>query len=324
MTTMFSRLWLVLATALAIALGASAAMAVDKGQIRLGGDYDIFTIGGEDYGPCQDACESDSRCKAWTFLKTLGQCRLKHTAVPALPNACCTSGLREDRKPPRIVDEGECADFAVAALDDNDTNRASQCGYKGAQWSSDYREIYGRCLESSPKRRQSEVAERKEALDDCTRLAQRSQQFACDHFARMSVEQNKSNVSNRCGFRGAEWSDDLKGFFDSCRRALRSQLEDRVLSREAALERCFAQGGALDAECEKYSKLSSAQFERARGLRCGPAYSNAMWHGDFRRHYEWCSKATPADRQKWLVGRNRGLRECEDDKRRGGKIILKF
>jgi hypothetical protein len=310
--------------AVMLLIGTAAAYAVDNGQIRLGADYDIFVIGGEDFRSCQEACEDDVRCKAWTFLKTIGQCRLKHTAVPAFPNNCCVSGLKEDRTPPRIADEGTCADFAVAALDDNDANRANQCGYTGPSWSSNYREIFGRCLESSPKRRQAEADERREALDDCTRLAKRSQQVTCDHYARMSVEQQKSNVANRCGYRGPDWSDDPKVFIDECRGTLRSQIDDRILAREAKLERCFETGGELDPACEKYGKMSVIQFNRARQMRCGPAYSNAMWHADFRKHYDWCLKASAPDRQKWLVGRNKGLRECEDDRRRGGKIILKF
>jgi PAN domain len=111
-----------------------AARAQD-GTARLGADYDIFVIGGNDPAPCASACAEDPRCKAWTFIKTLGQCRLKHTAVASTANACCASGPKPVAVRPARGDELTCADFAVEAIGQNDLNVANQCGYRGPLWS---------------------------------------------------------------------------------------------------------------------------------------------------------------------------------------------
>ena len=85
-----------------VSLSAGSAFAdeVESGVNRRGSDYNNFemvpTIAG--FGPCQAACESDTNCKAWTFVKSSAQsprahCWLKNSVLNATKDNCCTSGL---------------------------------------------------------------------------------------------------------------------------------------------------------------------------------------------------------------------------------------
>jgi hypothetical protein len=42
---------------------------VQYGADMPGGDYKNFDIGGSAHGPCQAACQNDTNCRAWTFVK---------------------------------------------------------------------------------------------------------------------------------------------------------------------------------------------------------------------------------------------------------------
>lgn len=66
---------------------------------RLGGDYRNFEVkphpGGE---PCAQACESDKRCRAWTYARPgyIGpgaRCFLKDSVKPPRRRPCCISGV---------------------------------------------------------------------------------------------------------------------------------------------------------------------------------------------------------------------------------------
>jgi len=56
---------------------------------------------------CSFACQSENRCRAWTFVKAgvqgpSGRCFFKDPAPPARRNNCCTSGLRKGS--PVVID----------------------------------------------------------------------------------------------------------------------------------------------------------------------------------------------------------------------------
>jgi len=63
-----------------------------------GADYSNFWVASAEPKLCQDACRSDAKCAAWTYVKPGGQgpqaqCWLKSRIPSATKNECCTSGV---------------------------------------------------------------------------------------------------------------------------------------------------------------------------------------------------------------------------------------
>ncbi|MGJ5817664.1 PAN domain-containing protein [Paludibaculum fermentans] len=64
-----------------------------------GGDFLSIDMTGTDPAPCQAACEKESRCKAWTYVKPeepggRGYCWLKDSVPEAIVENCCVSALK--------------------------------------------------------------------------------------------------------------------------------------------------------------------------------------------------------------------------------------
>jgi hypothetical protein len=66
---------------------------------RLGGDYRSFDVPTERAGaPCEAACKTDNRCRAWTYLRpgylsVSARCYLKDAIKPPRHKPCCISGV---------------------------------------------------------------------------------------------------------------------------------------------------------------------------------------------------------------------------------------
>jgi hypothetical protein len=66
---------------------------------RYGEDFRDFLPSTADPVVCAEACEKDSRCRAWTWVKAElegpnGHCWLKNRIPPAGQDDCCVSGVR--------------------------------------------------------------------------------------------------------------------------------------------------------------------------------------------------------------------------------------
>jgi hypothetical protein len=298
--------------------------AVEEGQIRLGSDYDIFQTGSDDYRACERACAEDSRCKSWTFLTNLGQCRLKHSVAPRFDNSCCVSDVKREKPKDRRADEVICSDYAVAALHDNNANLSNRCGYRGPLWSTSFSEVFNRCLDVSPGKRAQEAEQRSEALEDCRRLASRSTKVECETIARLAVQQAKTQADNKCGFNPGSWHADEARYVKGCTNADRSLRWDFLFRRETQIATCLSRGGQADKECDAYASRSVTQYRRAQQMRCGGSFSGLFWHANADDHYEWCRQAAKAERDRWISRRQQQLSDCEAERRKGFKFILKF
>ena len=304
--------------ALALAWPA-AALAAETGQARLGDDYAQFQIGGADWHPCEHECSVDASCKSWMYIPVTGQCRLKHGVPPAMANTCCVSGVKQAAAAPapaaKDADETECARLAVAAIDANNDNLGSRCGLTGPLWSSAYDEVFARCLDSSPRRRQRDVEERRQDLQVCKQTADLSGGLVCDHYARMAVAENVTNSTNNCGFTGSEWSPDYEAHRQFCRQAQRAGIADRIAGREHRLEECLSRGGGTtDPGCDAYASQSVSQFERAAQMRCGDAFSGVGWSRDAAEHYRWCRAHGRPEREALLQQRQDQLESCDHNR----------
>jgi hypothetical protein len=66
---------------------------------RLGGDYRGFDIRTDHIEDCENACKSDEKCAAWTYVKPgvqkpQARCYLKNVIPAASDNVCCVSGTK--------------------------------------------------------------------------------------------------------------------------------------------------------------------------------------------------------------------------------------
>jgi hypothetical protein len=63
-----------------------------------GADYANFVVESADPTQCQNACRSDAKCAAWTYVQPGRQgqqarCWLKGAVPQQFQNQCCTSGV---------------------------------------------------------------------------------------------------------------------------------------------------------------------------------------------------------------------------------------
>lgn len=76
-----------------------AAFSMEWNTDRPGYDFRNFSIRRPSPSACQNACNNDQRCLAWTYVKPgvqgrYARCWLKHPIPAAVYNPCCVSGLR--------------------------------------------------------------------------------------------------------------------------------------------------------------------------------------------------------------------------------------
>lgn len=68
------------------------------GWDRPGNDYFHYEMNNPREILCQNRCQQDRRCRAWTYVNKgvqgpRAQCWLKHTVPAPIRNSCCTSGI---------------------------------------------------------------------------------------------------------------------------------------------------------------------------------------------------------------------------------------
>lgn len=79
--------------------GALPAGAIYRNIDRSGSDYRNFDLRREAFQMCEEACELDRRCKAWTYVRAgiqgpKARCWLEWRVPAARYNTCCTSGVK--------------------------------------------------------------------------------------------------------------------------------------------------------------------------------------------------------------------------------------
>jgi len=78
---------------------APAAVSIQAGMDRMGGDYKGFALGQPDPQLCRQACADDGACRSYTYVNPglkgpQAMCFLKNATPPATANDCCTSGQK--------------------------------------------------------------------------------------------------------------------------------------------------------------------------------------------------------------------------------------
>jgi len=305
-----------LTAAFLVVLGAPPAFAQDGQMMRdkmiQWGDYDQFQVAGPG-GPrsCAETCANDPRCKAWTFIRPVNQCRLKHDVGQIVDNGCCVSGIKPEE---RVTETGGkqrfCADYARKALDANMRNERQGCGLHGGRWSDDFQTHYSWCMGVHRDESSTEASARETGLAQCQQSADEGADAKCDHFARVSMVQVETALKAHCPLPPGDprWANNADVHRRACRQAPTRVLAGDIAAREAVLSTCLVAAGQAQEACAAYADKAVEQVHAAANSGCevtGPNWSTAR-----AQHLQWCLGADPGARRAQSEDRDRQLTIC--------------
>lgn len=313
------RFWVLVAAMFALtAIGSETARAqIDKPEQQRGimlqsGDYDSFKIpGNRGPGACAEACERDPRCRAWTYVRPVEQCRLKFEVGVAVENNCCISGIKERAK---STDSRQafCADYASRAVSANDANLAQDCRLTGARWSTDYRTHFSWCLRVDREEAAQESELRSAEIVRCEKRADRSSKPLCDHYARMAMLMIAAGEKGNCAFelgKNNRWVNDPAVQSRTCVGAPQRIPATEFEGRQRQLATCFERAGKEEEACTAFADQAVAQYDKAIEAQCAFDESR-KWNSSKARHYVWCLDASAKEREDVSFERDDELAEC--------------
>ena len=76
--------------------GHTVAQIIERDTDRPGGDFRAI-LGLDNASACERVCFDDDRCRVWTYVEHDHSCILKNTIPQARKDACCTSGMVQER-----------------------------------------------------------------------------------------------------------------------------------------------------------------------------------------------------------------------------------
>ncbi len=303
----------------ALALGCGAARALDESTFQTdtmiqGGDYDSFKVeGSRPARACAEACERDPRCLAWTFIRQVGQCRLKREAGQTVGNKCCVSGFKEVTAPAGGGGSKQefCAEYARQAAEANDENQQQGCDLQGDRWTSNYKDHYAWCIRSPRAAADDEADQRVAELGECKKQTSKGAKGLCDHFARLSMVQVDSNSKAKCGFPddGGRWSTNVRAHLKACERAPNQIPQREIPIRESLLDQCFQNAGRNERACTDYATAAVAAFQKGVDNNCEFSESR-RWNASKTRHYSWCLDASEGQRKAETAARIDEVSQC--------------
>lgn len=299
---------------------AHAEMVVERDKLLIGDDYSVFPVNEGRARVCREACAKDRRCEAWTFIRPgrtgVGQCRLKRTVAPGFKNSCCVSGYKTgneyddyDAGRPGQRKAARCRDYSQQAVAFNEINVDSRCGYRGRAWHSNAKRHFRHCMRIGNKERNLEINAQKRAVRACEQEVGFSKRARCDHYARTSVNQERSRVKAGCGFTNKDrWTANFKNHMNWCMRTPKRQIWREIDAREQELRRCFAFEGPRSGPCHDYATTAISHFRK--NIEKGCDLHGERWHNNYRRHFRWCKKVSSTSRRREIDKRRVTLKTC--------------
>ena len=304
-----------LAAALLLGLWATPSLAEDGGLLRdtmiQWGDYNQFkTAGPNGARACAETCASDPRCKAWTFVRPVSQCRLKHDAGPVVANTCCVSGYKAAAASDAGGKGAFCADYARNAVTSANLNLSQGCELNGPRWGADFQAHYAWCMRVPRDNSSAETQARTLELGRCTSSANTDLDPKCNHYARVSMVQVETARKARCVLpaNDGRWANDINVHKQACLRAPNRVFPAEISNREAALTACLASAGQADQSCGTYADKALQQVRDAAANACG--FAGRPWSSSRALHLQWCSDASPAARKAEIDSRTEQLASC--------------
>ena len=301
---------------LSVAVGPSRAFADDRGLMPdtmiQWGDYDQFQLPGPGGGrACAQACAHDPRCRAWTFIRPVSICRLKHAVGVAVPNPCCISGVKPDADIAEIGGkQGYCADYARRGIDAYNQNLSQGCQLRGPRWTPDFQAHYSWCMGVDRRAASAETDARAAEIARCTVSASEDSAAKCDHYARISTVQIDTARKAHCdvGDKDRLWTGDAGALKAMCMRAPGRVLPADIETRETVLAACLASAGQSEAACGSYVEVALRQVQEATADSCG--FVGRTWTTSRAQHLQWCLDASPSARKAESDSRSQQIASC--------------
>ena len=285
-----------------------------RDKIIFGGDYDQFTIAGQGGGRvCAETCANDPRCRAWTYIRPVNQCRLKHGAATIADNACCVSGVKPDTD---TVENGGkqafCADYARAAITANNQNNNLGCQLQGARWSDDFQAHYTWCMGAQRNDAASETQSRTNDLGHCQQAASEGAAAKCDHYARISMVQIETARKAHCAVPRDDrrWVNDIDIHRRGCLDAPARVLQTGIAERETVLTKCFAAAGQAHEDCDRYADKAVEQVANASAMGCD--VSGSRWSTSRAEQMQFCLANDSGSRRAESEARVQKVAQCSE------------
>lgn len=196
-----------------------ATAAREKYTDRPGMDYKSFWIdkdieGFEGLIQCENACEKDLQCMAFTYVKpgiqgTNARCYLKKGVPSPVKDTCCTSGIVRP-----VTKADYCNNYALTAVQFSKSNTSWKCGYTGNRWSDDYNAHYEWCMKVPEFNSKHEANERKQAIEQCLKPSESGDLSAHDWCYEINKERGEitfcpiiKNVGKN------DWKSEKEGYY---------------------------------------------------------------------------------------------------------------
>ena len=296
--------------------GAPAVLAQDNqvmpGKMIQWGDYDQFQVAGPGGArSCGETCAHDPRCRAWTYIKTVNQCRLKHDVGSVVDNGCCVSGIKSR---PVTEDHGGkqafCADYARQAVAAADQTMRLGCNLHGPRWTDDFQAHFSWCMGTRRDDVARETQARAASLAQCQQTQEADAGAKCDHFARISMVQVETAVRAHCPLPQGDrrWGNNMDDQKQACLQAPARVLEHTIAEREAVLATCLAAAGQAQEACGAYADKAVEQVRAATASACdigGPSWSSAR-----AQHLQFCLKEGAKAAKAQTDDRARQIADC--------------
>ena len=214
-----------------------------------------------------------------------------------------------------------CLEYAVEASDQSTAANVLGCSFSGELWNADRGVHYDYCMAVDRQQCQEATASRAKAIEDCR--AEIKGDLFCQNYAATGVEQQKSNLSMNCGFKGGGWTGTYDEHYDFCMRSSEEFANKHTGTRQGMLKGCAEKNEQQESEsvadedrCVAYAERAVGQYRESHSLGCG--YSGGRWSNDYQGHYDWCLGATQQATDNEDKARMDGLEACRAKMSRKG------
>ena len=156
---------------------------------------------------------------------------------------------------PAVADASlNCAAYGAKAAKQQKKKQKLGCGFKGIGWSANAQEHSNWC--KLPQVTMGHLTQadrtRQNAIDQCKRDKRKlgigaakkkkaaERDIFCGQYAIKARDQNRENSTNKCGFKGGRWSDNVNGHRAWCLGVSRKTADAETAKRAGSLKECTA------------------------------------------------------------------------------------
>ncbi len=133
-------------------------------------------------------------------------------------------------------EDAGCVDYANRAVRQAQRNRALRCGFEGQRWQPNFDTHYSWCQSAPQRARQREDARRESLINLCATREVKAQE--CRRYSNLAIQQQRTNLSEGCGFSGPRWHTSYEDHFVWCMEAPTGIRLAEAAARVGALLAC--------------------------------------------------------------------------------------